>query len=130
MTDAEQQIIRGLTDALSRLTGKVGSLSGQFEAQETARIEAKRDSDARWERMQNLTDKIFERLEQMALAYEVIPERIDEKIAACRTQRERGTSTAQTFASDVRTYCVVLLKLATATGVVTGAIFAIKELLG
>lgn len=83
---------RDEANVITQLVQTVSGLVGRFDAQEQARAEA-REQDNHWrDRMEQKVDRMAESLNEMPCV-------MDEKIAACREDRETVTRDAVADAS-------------------------------
>lgn len=116
MTHAEQTTVDAIMDLLRE--------------QEKHRVELRKQDDHWRERMEGKTDKLFHCVDDLATRLGEVPCIMDEKIAACRDDRVEATGEAVRFATQAEDFLVVLLKLAAAAGVITGAVFGVGKLFG
>jgi hypothetical protein len=110
-------------NVLSDLAVRLGELVGRMDEVEKARRDARAQDDHWRKRMEDKTDLMYAKLD-------AVPCLMDEKIAACRADRDGATGAAVQWAGTARTFVVTLVKLAAAAATVAGAIFAVGKLFG
>ena len=94
-----------------------------------------RGEDDRWRSRADLKmDRTAATVDDIKYSQVELPSLIDERVKLavdkCRGDRISVTAPALTFFGDLRSFTTILIKLATATGVIVGAIFGVGKLFG
>lgn len=85
---------RDEANIITQLVQTVSGLVVRFDEQEKARNSARKADDHWRDRMEGKTDKLYARMDELADCIAAVPCVVDEKIAACRDEREEVTRTA------------------------------------
>jgi len=143
------------SEVLGQLAQDVARIDARMEAQETARKEAREQDDYLRQRLvfqvdelrkdvkeltivvydaPNMMDRkigeIHAEMHELANAVRESPSVFDMKLAALRESTEEATGEAVHFVGAVRTFSLVLFKVAAVAGVITGSIMGVGKLFG
>jgi hypothetical protein len=101
-----------------------------LDEQEKLRVSL-REVDQAWRGTIDLkVDRMSATVDDMKRSLANVPCVMDDKIKACRDERVGDTEEAVEFATDLKRFGVMLVKLGAAAGVITGAILGIGKLFG
>ncbi len=85
---------RDEANIITQLVQQVSGLNGRFDAIELARTEARKQDDHWRDRMEQKTDRLYKRVDELAACFNEVPCLIEDRIAACREDRESVTADA------------------------------------